>query len=279
MPPSPLRGEGFIRRIWEAAPHNHRSRAATVGAPGRRAPQNRAVPCWCVWRLIAAPTTEGTPGSGATPRAPPAQAAKKCGIEPQPFPVPPAEAMAGAGAGRGRKDGPPDSYLGPLNPHGSPFFFGFQKPFLFPAGKKKWSLNRFPRPSTSQDGNGHRRGLARRVVAPHAKRGSLSISSVKHIARSTLSRLASGQPPRVKEEVISSDCPPDSQTPRGRLSGGCCPPAAPLFPHCAQPDITCGKPCGNCANFCSKTLEPQKCDRKDLQIRDKLRPKPVIMSL
>ena len=31
-------------------------------------------------------------------------------------------------------------------------------------------------------------------------------------------------PPRVKEEVISSDCPPDSQTPRGRLSGGYYPP-------------------------------------------------------
>ena len=52
--------------------------------------------------------------------------------------------MDGAGAGRGRKDGPPETYLGPLNPHGSPFFFGSQKPFLFLAGKKKWSLNVSP---------------------------------------------------------------------------------------------------------------------------------------
>ena len=80
--------------------------------------------------------------------------------------------MDGAGPQWGRKDGPPDPYLGPLNPHGSPFFFGFQKPFLFPAGKKKWSLNRLPRPSTSQDGNGHRRGLARNQGAP-GKRAAL----------------------------------------------------------------------------------------------------------
>ena len=55
--------------------------------------------------------------------------------------------------------------------------------------------------------------------------------------------------------------------------------ASTLFPHCAHPDITCGKPCGNCANFCSKYIEPKKCNRKDLQIRDKLRRRPVIMSL
>ena len=80
--------------------------------------------------------------------------------------------MDGAGPQWGRKDGPPDPYLGPLNPHGSPFFFGFQKPFLFPAGKKKWSLNCLPRPSTSQDSNGHRRGLARNQGAP-GKRAAL----------------------------------------------------------------------------------------------------------
>ena len=42
----------------------------------------------------------------------------------------------GAGALWGRKDGPPDSYLEPLNPHGSPFFFGFQKPFFFQQESK-----------------------------------------------------------------------------------------------------------------------------------------------
>ena len=50
--------------------------------------------------------------------------------------------MDGAGPQRGRKDGPPDSYLEPLNPHGSPFFFGFQKPFFFQQGKR----NGFCRP-------------------------------------------------------------------------------------------------------------------------------------
>ena len=50
--------------------------------------------------------------------------------------------MDGAGAQRGRKDGPPDSYLKPLNPLGSPFFFGFQKPFFFQQGKR----NGFCRP-------------------------------------------------------------------------------------------------------------------------------------
>ena len=83
------------------------------------------------------PTREGKSGSATTPRPPPTQAAKKVGIEPRLFPVPPAESpVDGAGAGRGRKDGPPDSYLEPLNPHGSPFFFGLQKPFFFQQGKR-----------------------------------------------------------------------------------------------------------------------------------------------
>ena len=43
-------------------------------------------------------------------------------------------------------------------------------------------------------------------------------SNTNHAVRLPLIRLAFGQPPRVKEEVISSDCPPDSQTPRGRLT-------------------------------------------------------------
>ena len=42
----------------------------------------------------------------------------------------------------GRKDGPPDSYLESPNPHESPFFFGFQKPFFFQQGKR----NGFCRP-------------------------------------------------------------------------------------------------------------------------------------
>ena len=42
----------------------------------------------------------------------------------------------------GRKDGPPDSYLESPNPHGSLFFFGFQKPFFFQQGKR----NGFCRP-------------------------------------------------------------------------------------------------------------------------------------
>ena len=83
------------------------------------------------------------PVSGATSRPPTTQAAKKVGIEPQVFPVPPAESpVDGAGPQRGRKDGPPDSYLEPPNPYGSPFFFGFQKPFFFQQGKR----NGFCRP-------------------------------------------------------------------------------------------------------------------------------------
>ena len=62
-------------------------------------------------------------------------------IEMPPFPVPPAQAVtAGAGAPWGRKDAGRRR-----TPHSaanlkSPFFFGFQNPFLFPAGKKKWVL-------------------------------------------------------------------------------------------------------------------------------------------
>ena len=62
-------------------------------------------------------------------------------IEMPPFPVPPAQAVtAGAGAPWGRKDAGrrPTPHSAPTLK--SPFFFGFQKPFLFPAGKKKWVL-------------------------------------------------------------------------------------------------------------------------------------------
>ena len=138
-------------------------------------------------------TIEVTSGSATTPRCPPTQAAKKLRIGPQLVPVPPAESpVDGAGAQWGRKDGPPDSYLGPLNPHGSPFFFGFQKPFFFQQGKR----NGFCRPrkvrtvQNALSGISHSApllvlsprdplrwaragtpifacGLARRVVAPH----------------------------------------------------------------------------------------------------------------
>ena len=81
--------------------------------------------------------TERIPGSVTTPRRPPTQAAKKCWIGPQLVPVPPTESpVDDAGPQRGRKDGPPDSYLESPNPHGSPFFFGFQKPFFFQQGKR-----------------------------------------------------------------------------------------------------------------------------------------------
>ena len=102
-------------------------------------------PYWMYPRGLRLPrsTIEVTSGSATTPRYPPTQAAKKCGIEPQVFPVPPAESpVDGAGAQWGRKDGPPDNYLEPLNPLGSPFFFGFQKPFFFQQGKR----NGFCRP-------------------------------------------------------------------------------------------------------------------------------------
>ena len=96
-----------------------------------------------LWWIPPHAATKVTPGSATTPRHPPTQAAKKCRIGPQLVPVPPAESpVDGAGPQRGRKDGPPDSYLEPLNPHGSPFFFGFQKPFFFQQGKR----NGFCRP-------------------------------------------------------------------------------------------------------------------------------------
>ena len=74
----------------------------------------------------------------------------------------------------GRKDGPPDSYLEPLNPHGSPFFFGFQKPFLFPAGKKKWVLSSSQSPHRSKRPGGHfsLRSLARPLPMRPAALGS-----------------------------------------------------------------------------------------------------------
>ena len=102
-------------------------------------------PYWMYPRGLRLPrsTIEVTSGSATTPRHPPTQAAKKLWVGPQLVPVPPAESpVDGAGPQRGRKDGPPDSYLEPLNPHGSPFFFGFQKPFFFQQGKR----NGFCRP-------------------------------------------------------------------------------------------------------------------------------------
>ena len=70
-------------------------------------------------------------------------------VGPPPLPVPPAEAMAGAGPQRGRKDeSRRRSFAAAPHSSKSPFFFGFQKPFLFPAGKKKWVLSRLSRPRT-----------------------------------------------------------------------------------------------------------------------------------
>ena len=114
-------GGGLARRV--VAPHNKREEVIVKSES--------------VKKTTLCSTIEGIPGSGATPRHPPTQAAKKCGIEPRLFPVPPAESpVDGAGPQRGRKAGPPDSYLGPLNPFRSPFFFGFQKPFFFQQGKR-----------------------------------------------------------------------------------------------------------------------------------------------
>ena len=52
--------------------------------------------------------------------------------------------MDGAGPQRGRKDGPPKAYLEPPDPHGSPFFFGSQKPFLFFRHGSEMGFERFP---------------------------------------------------------------------------------------------------------------------------------------
>ena len=120
------------------------------------------------------------PGSATTPRPPTTQAAKKCRIGPQLVPVPPAESpVDGAGAQWGRKARPPDSYLGPLNPPGSPFFFGFQKPFFFQQGKRTgfdrslWEHLTHPHPSwllamTPPPPLG---GGFKRCAAPHKKSG------------------------------------------------------------------------------------------------------------
>ena len=173
------------------------------------------------------PTIEVTSGSATTPRCPPTQAAKKCGIGPQLFPVPPAESpVDGAGPQRGRKDGPPDSHLEPLNPHGSPFFFGFQKPFFFQQGKR----NGFCRPrkvrtvQNALSGISHSAPLlvlsprdplrwARagtpflhvvwraEVVAPHDN--DHPDGGANHAARLPLIRLASGQPPSPQGKAYS----------------------------------------------------------------------------
>ena len=106
---------------------------------GSRAPRikGRGMELRLTPKHLTCAAATGIPDSATTSRHPPTQAAKKCWIEPRLFPVPPAESTVdGAGALRGRKDGPPDSYLGPLNPHRSPFFFGFQKPFFFRQGKR-----------------------------------------------------------------------------------------------------------------------------------------------
>ena len=101
--------------------------------------------------------------------------------------------MDGAGPQRGRKDGPPDSYLGPLNLLGSPFFFGFQKPFFFQQGKR----NGFCRPrkvrtaASSQVSHPFAlpswAGLARSTVRPFPTRlvslvGFPRLSGISHSA-------------------------------------------------------------------------------------------------
>ena len=150
---------GVVWRAEVVAPHKQRSTRGASGKPR--------------------PTIEGKPGSATTPRRPPAQAAKKVGIEPRRFPVPPAESpVDGAGPQWGRKDGPPDNYLESPNPLGSPFFFGFQKPFLFPAGKKKWVLNRLPRPFTSQKDK-----ETRRNTTPQGSPSSVWPSASHHGSR------------------------------------------------------------------------------------------------
>ena len=131
--PSPLQGEGGpqgrMRVRFESGLARLGSRAPRIKGRGM---ELRLTP-----KHLTCAAATGIPDSATTSRHPPTQAAKKCWIEPRLFPVPPAESTVdGAGALRGRKDGPPDSYLGPLNPHGSPFFFGFQKPFFFRQGKR-----------------------------------------------------------------------------------------------------------------------------------------------
>ena len=123
-------------RLRRTAPS---SRGSCDGAPRSSRPTKEVVP----WPPANPRRDTHRPGGGGT--------------EPLLFPVPPAQAVtAGAGPQWGRKDGSRRR-----TPHSaptlkSPFFFGFQKPFLFPAGKKKWVL------SSSQ--------RARRVVAPHTKK-------------------------------------------------------------------------------------------------------------
>ena len=82
--------------------------------------------------------------------------------------------MDGAGAVWGRKAGPPDSYLEPPNPFGSPFFFGFQKPFFFLREKETGFEPSLPSLHVTE-----RQGNERAY----------------HAARLPLIRLASGQPP------------------------------------------------------------------------------------
>ena len=99
------------------------SRGSCDGAPRSSRPTKEVVP----WPPANPRRDTHRPGGGGT--------------EPLLFPVPPAQAVtAGAGPRWGRKDAGRRR-----TPHSapilkSPFFFGFQKPFLFPAGKKKWSL-------------------------------------------------------------------------------------------------------------------------------------------
>ncbi len=129
-------------------------------------------------------------GSVTTPRHPPMQAAKKCWIGPRLFPVPPAESpVDGAGPQRGRKDGPPDSYLEPLNPHGSPFFFGFQKPFFFQQ-RSETGFDRFlrdrlthPHPSwpSAMTPFPWRGKVYKRCAAPYKKSGPMNLN-INHTA-------------------------------------------------------------------------------------------------
>ena len=83
------------------------------------------------------PTIEVTSVSATTPRRPPAQAAKKVGIEPRRFPVPPAESpVDGAGPLRGVKTGRRITIWNHLTRSGAPFSLDSKNRFFFRQGKR-----------------------------------------------------------------------------------------------------------------------------------------------
>ena len=98
------RGMRILRLRLRMTRHRAWSWARDQGAPGKRAAlfwgeegqgnerrnARKGVPNGMDFApTMPRPAIEGMSGSGATPRRPPAQAAKKCGIGPPGFPVPP----------------------------------------------------------------------------------------------------------------------------------------------------------------------------------------------